>query len=122
MTYDTDPPPIDQNSAEVGLGALYTYVFFAYPYFAKELGGGNKPVVRILLSPSATFSGSELELPIMGNSGTVGPVTLVFESENMFFVKPFNSSETGWEKLLGSRRPVVGVAKSSVSAIVYVQD
>jgi hypothetical protein len=37
MTYDTDPPPIDQNSAEVGL----------VPFFANAIGNATEAILHL---------------------------------------------------------------------------
>lgn len=102
------------------LGALSAYSFLAYPLFAKEFGGGHKPVVKLLVSPSPAFSPSKLDLPVVGNNESIGPVTLVFESDTMFFVKPIDPDEKIWGPWASRTTTTVGIAKGLVQALTYI--
>lgn len=102
------------------VAAVSTYTFLAYPLFAKEFGGGKKPVVQLFISPASGFSPPRLNLPVAGNNEAIGPVTLVFESETMFFVRPIDPDEKIWGPWATRPTTTVGIAKGLVQALMYI--
>lgn len=104
-----------------GLSALSIYALAAYPLFAKEFGGGNKPHVKFYLS-TESFKATKLHLPIDKSDDSIGPVALIFESEAMFFVRPLNKDESKWGPWFATEGDTTGIAKGLVQALTYVRD
>jgi len=63
-----------------------------------------------------------LALPLEKDAGSIGPVTLVFESEAMLFVRPVDQDEKKWGAWWFSGMiNTTGIAKELVQAVTYLR-
>lgn len=103
------------------LGGLTIYATQVYPVIPKYLGGGDKPIVQIVLSETPKLDWSVVGGLKGENGKTVGPVELLSETGAMFIIRHF---DPGTERTFfreSKTHPAIGVNKKLVSAVVYFE-
>jgi hypothetical protein len=96
------------------IAALGLYATQVFPEFPREFGGGQKPLVRLVLPNAAQVPWSAAGISLSANGKEVGPVRLLMETSDSVVVcrdEAHNSS--------GQASAVV-VSRSLVSAILFV--
>jgi hypothetical protein len=96
---------------------LGAYATFSYPYLPKMMGGGRKPFVELMLSSSATKQWDALNIPISPDRMTVGPLVLLFESQQVLVVT--QRTARVWPIPLELPRPAIALERGRVAAVIY---
>jgi hypothetical protein len=90
--------------------ALPLYVAVVFPSLPYELGGGRRPLVRLVLSETSPIVADALGLREPFDGRAVGPVVLILETSSQFVVAPTQVHQ---------EYVSLGVDKRLVSTILY---
>lgn len=102
------------------LSVISLYATFAFPHFPRELGGGRKPVVQLLLTDQPLQEQWEnLGLPVSEDRRGIGPVVLLLKTNTTFTVRRVEKhNDKGWLPVR-SAIPAVAIRKDMVVALIY---
>lgn len=89
--------------------ALSLYVIFLFPNLPRQVGGGSKPTVRLVLSGEHDVPWRDLGIPAVGP--IVGPAVLLLETDTHYFVTPT-------EERVRNGAPI-GLDKKLVGAVLF---
>jgi hypothetical protein len=109
------------------LTGIVMYTSYVFPLVRQQFGGGLKSSVQLLLTEKHETWAMDLDLPISSDSRSIGPVTLLLETDAFFIVSkapvptdnlPLSSSYL-WSPVT-RLSPAVGIDKKSVTAVRYL--
>jgi hypothetical protein len=100
---------------------LAVYAASVFPAVPKGLGGGQKPVVRVLLTEADKADWKTLKIPTAQGGQEIGPVRLILEASDSIVVSRWDSLDH--VSLFGhpsDYSPPVYISKKNISEIVYL--
>jgi len=105
--------------------ALLSYAVLSFPLVARQLGGGHKTIVEVILSEPAPDSWDRLGIPISADRSLIGPVALLFESQSGLvvarWVAPWFRLQAAEELItvIAPRADSVAIERKSIAGIIY---
>ena len=110
----------------LAFAVMYQYSEWLYPHFSQTVGGGQRPEVVLVLSGRTGIDWNiarDWGNVIIGSSGgdkpRVGPVTLILETQDRYFIAPLIVRPAGEAWKPARFRPAIGISKALVEAAIY---
>jgi hypothetical protein len=101
--------------------ALWLYTAAVFPLIPQALGGGQRSLVTLLLKESPGLDLKSLGLPAVAEKSLLGPVSMLVETDTMYFVVgPRQDRAPGLWHLSHRGARAVGLEKKLVVAVVPV--
>jgi hypothetical protein len=110
-------------STALVLASVALYSTTVFPAALPAFGGGKKPLVLIVLSPSADIPASTLGLTTSADGRVIGPVALLLDQGDFLLVRRLPEEEASFIFIAlqsgTTRRNAVALDKKSISAVSY---
>jgi hypothetical protein len=97
---------------------LGLYAAVVYPDIPREVGGGRRPVVELVLADATAIDWKAAGVPFSADTKTVGPVTLLLDTTGSLVV---TRPETWQERqLFRTNARAIALDRKLVAAVVYL--
>jgi len=96
------------------------YSLFVFPYLPKELGGGYRPLVQLVLSDSSNIPWNSESIKASADGKMIGPVRLIFENQSEVIVASSDLRGLPPRNMPAGQPIDVVIDRKMLSAILYI--